>query len=425
MSKDEAKELIKRFRVFRRKVKLGQINTVGEIKKNLEGLFKRDVSFSTVSDMIQEWSLEFMPILDKTKRKEIIKWLKQSCLFFEDLTFPDDIKLEVSKEVDFKDRKILFTLEEFIGNKLKGKTYIYIIKSGNTFSWVNYDPYLNRKKLTKKIETKDYVKETVFVKKNISHKEIKKEGITCEIFCKGDTIIPEIDQLFEPKLAYSYFTRVKSFSFSHKDSFPSGIPISIISGTPFEYKCTEPLVLIRIELDEIKKIFPSKDNFFNHFIKYMHFKFIIDRWKLLTQWINDTDVKILSILSLYFSGALPLQNWKILKAYTNEIDKTIKIKEEERNIRGGSFEKPRIPIAGFEVGESELVLFIGLTRQTIRKHIKGKKSIFKFCSKLKEIIKCELEQKNNYRFSTVHPENYFTANEIRELIFSSLSVKKI
>lgn len=458
---------------------------------------------------IEEWSLKFTSVLDKDKKREIVEWLKQFCPFFLGLTFPNDIKIEISEEIDPKGRKILITDREIKGynfrdlsenvtrqdfsklgfdtdvlfknlikndyldkngviqakfkeasdltldsvydskkqeissilrqfqSKQEERTYIYIVKSGNAFSWINYVPYLDRMKVLEKSEKKSYIrdfesawiKETVSVKKDISHKEIKKKGVTFEIFCKGDVIIPVIDLLSHVEFFDSFFSSGYGFPSYYHHLFPLSMPISIISGTPFEYKCTEPLVLIRIELGEIKKIFPSKDKFLNQLLGYMSFKFFIDRWKFLTQWTNDTDIKILCILSLYFSGVLPLQSWKVLNVYIDEKDGNIKIKEEERHIGGSSFEKPRIPVAEFEVGESELAFSMGLTRQSIRKHIKGKKSIFKsssnLSSKLKEIIKCELEQKNNYKFSAIHPESYFTADEIRRLIFSSLSVKKI
>ena len=382
---------------------------------------------------IEEWSLKFTSVLNEDKKREITEWLKQSCPFFADLTFPDDIKIEISEEIDPKVCKILITNREeiewnfrnLIENMQVGNKYIYVIKTGNAFSWINYHPYLDRIKVLKETKKKYYtensetldIKQTVLVKKDISHDEIKENGITFEIYCKGDVIIPDIDLVF-------------STGFSHVPLTLS-IPISIISGTPFEKKCMEPLVLIRIKIDEIKKIFPSKDELLIHFLKYMRFKLFIDRWKLISQWTNNTDIKILCALSLYFSGTAPLQNWKSLIVLHR--GEKFEIKEKEIDIKGNSFEKPRTPLTGFKVSMSELILFVGLSRQDIFKHIRGEKSIFKSGSKLTEIIKCESlgkretkgKQKTEfYRFSSIHQTDCHIADSIRELIFSSLSVTK-
>jgi len=389
----------------------------------------------------EDWSLKFTFVSNKDKKKEIAEWLKQSCPFFLGLDFPDDIKIEISEEIDAKNRKILTTHTEdrcnfrnLIENKQKTTSYIYIIKSGNAFSWINYAPYSGRMEVLEKSEKKNHIKdlesiwinETVLVKKGISHKEVKKRGVTFEIFCKGDVIIPLTDLLSHVEFFDSFLAAGYGFPPYQHYLFPLSMPISIISSTPFEYKCTEPLVLIRIELDDFKKIFPSQDKFLTHILGYMSFKLFIERWKLLAQWTNKTDIKILCILSLYFSGALPLQNWKSLKIANH------KVIEEEMNIAADSFEKPRVPITGFKVGPSELTLFVGLSRQDILKHITGGKSVFGTWPELTEIIKCEsITEKEKtdkkaryYRFSATYPESYYTADRIRELIFSSLHVTK-
>lgn len=361
--------------------------------------------------------LKFIPILNKEKKREIIEWLKQSCLFFQGLNFHSSLNIEISEEIIHKNRKILFAPEETVDydffdlsvKKHEREGYIYIIKSGNAFLWTNHIPFLNRMKvINQKKEAKNYIKETVLVEREITLEEIKKRGIAFEIFCKGDPIIPEIDQLYD----YRGYKKVPL----------PGIPISVVSGTPFEKKCMEPLVLIRIESDELKKMFSSKNKFFIHLFNHISFKHYVDKWKLLTQWTNNTDIKILSILALYFSGMLPLQNWRSLK-----VDKNCKIEEEEMDIRGKTFEKPNTPITGFKVSSSELTMFIGLTRQTIFNHIAGKKSIFGSLSELTEIIKYEsksTKQEEIYKFSSVHPTSCHVADFIRDLIFSSLSITK-
>lgn len=305
---------------------------------------------------------KFRPISNKQVRKETVEWLVDNSPFFYDWPFPDNVKISISDEV--KERKLLFSTGEFdaITTRRKEIGDMYIIKGGNAFSWVTKDLgdiYYNKKELLK-------------VR---SAPEIQRNGLIPEIFCEGDAVV----------IGRDFLT-----SFDFVGLRTSVGMMNIVSGTPFEQSIA-PLVLIKIEEKELQKIFPEKI-LIRMFLKKARLDNMLNNWRLWAQWSNDTDIKILSILYLYFIGALPLQRWTF----------------KGENIDNGKlyFKKPRHFIHRFEVGIQELALFIGLRRQTIDDHLMGNekksskiKSIFERYPELSRSLKCENILHEGYRFS--------------------------
>jgi len=308
---------------------------------------------------------KFRLLSDKQERKETIDWLGQNCPFFCGCVFPANVKISISEEM--KERKPLFCATgNFCPFELQRKKGdMYIVKSGNAFAWINTDLGItgfNKKKL---LRTR-------------SAGELQEKGIISEIFCEGDTIMVGIDML-------------PSFDFICEDGRGSSTygKMNIVAGTPFEQRI-EPLTLIKIEWNDLQKIFSEK-NLGWRFLKKMSLSHIINSWRLWAQGTNNADIKILSILYLYFIGMLPLEKWTF---------------DGEKIDNGKLYlKKPRHSIHGFEVGPQELALFTGLRRQTIDDHILGStkrrpeiKSIFEKYPTLSKAIKCENILHEGYKF---------------------------
>lgn len=308
---------------------------------------------------------KFRTLSNKDEKQEIIDWLVQNCPFFHIPNFPKNIKISISEEI--KERKPLFCFGEHYSphNLYDKKGDMYIVKSGNAFSWI--DERLERTEFDEKK-----------LMKTKSAKELQRKGVIPEIFCEGDTIVIGIDML-------------TSFDFFSENGMGlSSIgKMNIVAGTPFEQRIN-PLVLIKIEKEELRKIFP-KNNLERQLLRKTRLSNMINSWRLWAQWTNNANIKILSVLYLYFIGLLPLQRW------------TFKGKEIDNEKL--CFKKPRHPINGFEVGLQELALFIGLRRQTIDDHLLGNgkksskiKSIFESYSELAWSLKCKNILHEGYKF---------------------------
>jgi hypothetical protein len=332
---------------------------------------RRGLSKSTKKKIDSIWDKEeisiakFRTLSNKDEKQEIIDWLVGNCPFLHVRNFPKNIKISISEEI--KERKPLFCFgEHYTPHNLYDKEGdMYIVKSGNAFSWI--DERLERTEFDKKK-----------LMKTKSARELQGKGIIPEIFCEGDTIVIGMDML----PSFDFFSEAWQ-------GLSSIGKMNIVAGTPFEQRIN-PLVLIKIEKEELRKIFPN-NNLEIRLLSKTRLSHMINSWRLWAQWTNNANIKILSVLYLYFIGLLPLQRW------------TFKGKE----IDNGKlcFKKPRHLINGFEVGLQELALFIGLRRQTIDDHLLGNekksskiKSIFESYSKLSWSLKCENILHEGYRF---------------------------
>ncbi len=291
--------------------------------------------------------LNFKPVL-KAEKEELIQWLSRYCDLFKFFYIPSKIRklnIEISREIE-RGKLILGEVDNdiintdgytgaSIFNRRATNMYFYIIKSGNAFSWFGLNDLGDRQK-------------NGFTKIGVG--EVKGKGIINEIFCESDVLLPAVD-FFENPLA-ALTKKV------HYLKLFSPIMGNIVSGIPFG-KYIVPLVIIRIsreELDEVLLPIELEEMYLN----YLYCKLITNRWKLWGQWTNDRELKLLSILYLYFIGELPLQCW--ITADGEEVDN-----------KGVSFKKPRCLIKEFEVGPVNLAFFVGLSRQAIFNYFSDKK----------------------------------------------------
>lgn len=359
-------------------------------------------------------TIKFRLLLDKREKKETIDWLVRNCHFFGLISsdcFPEDVNISISDEV--KERKPLFytpaaSLPPYIQ---WGQGDMYIIKTGNAFSWVNHH-----------LETVSFSKKNFFKKdaKKRTAEEFQKNGIIPEIFCEGDSMIMGVDVL-------------PNFDFLFEDGLSISTPgrMSIIAGTPFD-QCMAPLELIKIELKELRRIFPEAGMLERLIIKKLKLKHIVDSWRLWSQWTNNAKIKILSVLYLYFMKVLPLQRWI---SDNKEINNGKTFKKHRSGIIGNDGIRTYSRFDGFIVGPKELALFAGLRRQTIEHHILGWKSkdkknkktkiksIFEEYPALSNVLKYEDDYHYGYKFLTADSSFGDFITVMREIILSP-TIKK-
>ncbi len=347
--------------------------------------------------------LDFKPLTDKKEKQEIIQWLNNNCSLFSGISLPSDIKLNISEEA--KERRSIYGFpvlkplgkskngfcpagkNSFIKDFWNREIDLYIIKEGNAFSRIDFS--VKEGKLSS-IRPK-------------SVKDLKKIGIVSEIFCEGEPIIQGID-IWPIISFYIYNDTLERSEFRTNGD--------LITGSPFG-EHIYPTQIISISCKEIKKAFSKSDLFWARLFQIIVERLFINKWRLWFQLSNKAETKLLSILYLYFTGRLPLEQWE---------SEGIPVDNKDRCFKKP---KPNTLIDEFEVSNKELVLFSGLTRKCVRellvggedkkdkqgkKYKKGKKSIFEQNERLAQILKCStvsdkegktvLNRFGYYRFST-------------------------
>ncbi len=309
--------------------------------------------------------------VSETQKKEIIPWIIQNCSifkFFDKSTISpllEKVKMGISEEI--QGRELFLRGEDDDINK-----YFYIIKRGNAFSWFALGEF-------------DYRQNDNLAEKLMSNK-VKRKGIIGEIFCEGDFIYPGLELFENPFLAITENTDYLQY-FTPKKGY-------ILSGVPFgDY--VDPLILIKISVEEFDNLNFEKDiiaRIAKMFLHHLYLKLILNRWKLWAQWTNDTELIILSILYFYFIGELPVQRW-------------VTAEGEEIDARGVSYKLPKRLIKSFEIGITNLILFVGLHRKTILPYLSKDKGEYIFLrdKKLASLLECKYIKRKDLKFSSSSP----------------------
>lgn len=342
---------------------------------------------------------KFNLLTNQDEKKETIQWLTKNCPFFKNLplnfTFPKDFKIAISDKIKIRETLFFHYIRtgDACSNSGPSKEIyknqdFYIIKKGNAFSWVNS----TIKKFS--IEFKCFLKDK-------KAKEVRSIGITPEIFCEGDIIMPWIEWL-------------PAFSWLYEDGTGNLVrgEQNIVTGLPFEMD-TSFLVLIKIQWRELERVFSRaglEKILYSRHIQHIKFELLLNKFRLWCQWTNDSDIKILSVLHLYFLGILPLLRWRVAGI----------IGYWEFDERGICFKKPREQIDAFDVSPSELTFFTGLRRQTIDDHIVGNKnkkieSFFKKYPELNKVLVLKTIPGQGYRFYRTFISDYPFSEEYEDL----------
>ena len=324
------------------------------------------------------YEIKFKVPSGKEEKSELRNWLKENSPFFYRFHLPNDLKIEISEPIT--DRTPLFFIEMGFSNKQFFD--FYIVKSGNAFSW------LSRTGIGSFSE-------------KISAKGVKKRAAVLEIFGEGDVIIFGID-------IFAFFNWGNSCMLNHHTVGKE----NILAGLPFQ-KSIWPLELIKIEQNEIEKIFLMKQKKFSarnlqnsHLYQYIYQKLLVYKWRLSAQLSTSAEVKILSVLYLCFLGEIPLEWW---------------VAESKEWDCKGTPRKPREFVDSFKIGRKELALFSGVNPRTIDEILSGKtvskklknktitiniKSIFEKDRSLARFIECENSPNEDYKFTHVSSNEY-------------------
>ncbi len=322
--------------------------------------------------------LDFKSV-SKVQKEELVQWIIQYGDFLDKSPlFLRKIKMKSSVEI--KERKILLCED-----KPEMWKYLYIIKSGNAFSW--FGPPSSDNLIEK------------------SAKEIRKRGMIGEIFCEGDILCAGMDLFTNPLIVITKTTDYPKY-------FPE-LKGSILSGIPFDKCRIVPLVLIRISFEEFHKSAAGEKFVYNiagRYCRHLQYKLIINKWKLWGQWCNKIELKILSVLYLYFGGELPLQLWTRADNGEEVDNKTV------------SFKKPRCIIKEFEIGTLNLSLFVGMSRISIYNYLLDpRNTLLRKDKKLANLLNCRSIPGENFKFSSPSPLKLLSY--IQSKILSSI-VKK-
>lgn len=315
------------------------------------------------------------------ERKDLIQWIRENCPFFYGFPFPSDLKIKIS-EPSIVERIPLITIE--MGCLHTQFFDFYIVKRGNAFSCITKVGlgYPHSPKMK-------------------SAEEIKKRAAVFEIFSKGDVIILGITILF-PYFNWNAL-ELGDYSSIGKENIYAGLPFG---------KSIWPLEIIKIEQEEIERIFSGKKVEFSTFrllhdslYQYTYHQLLFYKWRLAAQLNTTAEVKIFSVLYLCFLGQIPLK-WWIAKG------KEINCGEDP--------EKPRKYVDSFRIGRKELALLSGLNPRSVDEILNGKivldkrkkkniniKSIFETDSVLTKFIKCKRLLNGDYEFSSTSRDSLY------------------